>query len=84
MNEVRVYGGHIVQTPPEYSFCAGCNSCEAICSLVHDGVVSPSRRRLTVRRDIRTMAHTVYSCQHCSDRPCYEKCPKKGEAMILG
>jgi Fe-S-cluster-containing hydrogenase component 2 len=70
MSGTRSYGRRVVQTPPEYSLCAGCNSCEAICSLVHDGVVSPSRRRLTVRRDIRTMMHTVLTCQHCSDHPC--------------
>ncbi|MDR1590355.1 MAG: 4Fe-4S binding protein [Oscillospiraceae bacterium] len=83
MTQTREYGRRVQQTPPDYSLCAGCNSCEVICCLVHGGAVSPSRRRLTVRRDIRTMMHTVYSCQHCADHPCYDKCPKKGTAMKL-
>jgi Fe-S-cluster-containing hydrogenase component 2 len=77
----RVYGRRIVQRPPEYSFCAGCESCAVVCALVHGGVVGPSRNRLFVERNIRTMVHTVHACQQCADRPCYEKCPKKGEAM---
>ncbi|MDR0863236.1 MAG: 4Fe-4S dicluster domain-containing protein [Oscillospiraceae bacterium] len=74
---------HIVQSPPEESFCAGCDSCEIICALAHGEAVSPARRRLFVRRDIRTMYHTVFTCRHCDDHPCYNACPKKGAAMRL-
>jgi len=73
----------IVQTPAEESFCAGCNSCEIICALVHEGEVSPANKRLFVHRNIRTMVHTVYTCRHCEDHPCYIACPKKDKAMKI-
>lgn len=83
MDIERTYGRMVAQTPPEYSFCAGCMSCEIVCALVNDGVTGPSHRRLTVQRDIRSMTHSVFTCQHCSDHPCFDKCPKKGEAMCI-
>jgi Fe-S-cluster-containing hydrogenase component 2 len=81
--EERSCGRRIVQRPSEYSFCAGCESCSVVCALVHDGVVGPSKSRLFVERNIRTMVHTVHTCQHCADHPCYEKCPKKDDAMRI-
>jgi Fe-S-cluster-containing dehydrogenase component len=54
-----------------------------VCALTHDGVVGPGYNRLFVERDIRTMVHTIRSCRQCDDHPCYEKCPKKGDAMRL-
>lgn len=78
------FGGHVVQIPLELSFCAGCRSCEVICGLVHDKVTGPTRQRLTVKRDIRMMTHEVLTCRHCADHPCYNACPKKDEAMIVG
>ena len=77
------YGRHIVQAPPEYSFCAGCNTCEIVCSLTHDGLVGPCYNRIFVEKNTRMMYHTIHSCQHCTDHPCYEACPKKGEAMTI-
>ncbi|SHH94523.1 Fe-S-cluster-containing hydrogenase component 2 [Sporobacter termitidis DSM 10068] len=82
-NGSRTYLNHVVQYSPEYSFCAGCTSCEVVCTLVHDGLVSPSHSRIFVDRDARTMVHTILSCQHCADHPCYDSCPKKGAAMKL-
>ena len=83
-DHVRTFGRHIAQTPPEYSFCAGCNTCEVVCSLIHDRLVSPSYNRIFVEKETRMMYHTIHSCQHCSDHPCFEACPKKGEAMMVG
>lgn len=82
-NKTRGFGNHIVQYSPDYSFCAGCTSCEVVCSLVHDGLVSPSFNRIFVERDNRSMVHTILSCQQCSDHPCYEACPKKDSAMHI-
>ena len=79
----RTFGNHVVQSPPDYSFCAGCASCEAVCTLIHDQLVSPSYNRIFVERDVRTMVHTIHSCQHCSDHPCYDACPKKDKAMCI-
>lgn len=81
--QARTYGNHIVQYSPEYSFCAGCTSCEVVCTLTRDGLVSPSYNRIFVMRDNRSMIHTVLSCRQCSDHPCYEACPKKDEAMKI-
>ena len=74
---------HIVQTPMEVSLCAGCTSCEIACTLTHDGLVSPSYNRIFLERGTRSMIHTVLSCQHCADHPCYDACPKKDSAMCI-
>lgn len=84
MEQTRSYGKHIVQYSGAYSFCAGCNSCEALCSLSHDGVVSPSYHRITLKRGgTRDMVCHINSCQHCDDHPCYYACPKKDQAMCV-
>lgn len=82
-DEKHLFGNYVVQYPMEYSFCAGCQSCEAICSLMHDGCVSPSHNRIFVERDIRSLIHTVWACKHCLDHPCYNACPKKDKAMHI-
>lgn len=82
-DEKRSYGNHIVQYPMDYSLCAGCTTCEIVCTLTHDGLVSPSYNRIFVDRGTRSMVHTILSCQHCSDHPCYNACPKKDKAMCI-
>ena len=79
----RTFGPHIEQIPPEESFCAGCNTCEIVCSLTHDGLVSPSYNRIFVEKDARMMYHAILACHHCSDHPCYDACPKKDQAMNI-
>lgn len=75
-------GVRIVQTPKEISVCTGCNACEIVCGLVHEGKNGPSMKRITVKRDtINLEDHQVYTCQHCVDAPCYHACPKKDLAM---
>lgn len=81
--ETRRFGRHVVQSPMEYSLCAGCTTCEIVCTLIHDGLVSPSYNRIFVDRGTRSMIHTILSCQQCSDHPCYSACPKKDEAMCI-
>jgi Fe-S-cluster-containing hydrogenase component 2 len=84
MEVERKYNNHIVQYSAEYSFCAGCGSCEIICALVHDGVSSPSYNRLLLDRGgTQDMVCHVVTCQHCKDHPCYEACPKKDQAMCI-
>ncbi|MDR1796304.1 MAG: 4Fe-4S dicluster domain-containing protein [Clostridiales Family XIII bacterium] len=77
------YGSHVVQYPQDYSLCAGCTTCEIVCSLVHDGVVGPRYNRIFLKRGTSSMIHEVLACMHCADHPCYEKCPKKDEAMKI-
>jgi Fe-S-cluster-containing hydrogenase component 2 len=81
-DEVK-YGPHVVQYSMEYSLCSGCTFCEIICSLTHDGVVGPQYNRIFVEKKRRSMIHKILSCQHCDDHPCYEKCPKKDEALCI-
>lgn len=86
MEEIRKeeFGNHIVQYSSEYSLCAGCTSCELVCSLIHDGVTSPSYNRIFLQRGgTRNMVCRIVSCQHCADHPCYEACPKKDSAMCI-
>lgn len=84
MEQARPLSKHIVQYSGAYSFCAGCNSCEALCSLVHDGVVSPSYSRVFLQRGgTRDMVCHIASCQQCVDHPCYEACSKKDQAMRI-
>ena len=79
----RVAGRYIVQAPSDYSFCAGCSTCEIVCSLTHDGLVGPCYNRIFVEKDTRMMYFTIHSCQQCSDHPCYDACPKRDMAMRI-
>lgn len=82
--DTEQYGRHIVQYPANISFCAGCSSCEIVCGLVHEGVSSPSVNRIFLERGERqSLVHKILTCQHCTDHPCYEKCPKKDAAMCI-
>lgn len=77
------YGNHIVQYAGEYSLCTGCESCSIMCGLTHEGFTGPGNARIKVNLATRSLIHTVMSCQQCDDRPCYEACPKKDEAMCV-
>ena len=64
--------------------CLGCESCEMICSMVHDGTVGLGRSGIVVKRDnLRSVTHKLLVCQQCVDHPCYDACPKKGKAMYV-
>ena len=76
-------GTHIIQWGPDVSLCAGCGSCEIVCSLIHDGVSGSRSRRIFFEHDSVQLIHKVHSCQQCLDHPCYEVCPAKGSAMRI-
>ena len=79
---IKMANNHVVKCPTEFSLCTGCVSCEMVCSLVHEGYVSPSCKRIFLRPgNTKTNMHTVEPCMQCSDAPCYEACPKKDQAM---
>ncbi|NLO97088.1 MAG: 4Fe-4S dicluster domain-containing protein [Peptococcaceae bacterium] len=84
-NNERKYGRHIIQYPADVSLCAGCGTCEAVCGLIHDGVTSPSIKRIFLVRDtiMTEDMHKVYTCQQCLDHPCYNACPRKDSAMCI-
>ena len=79
------FGRHIEQYPADHSLCAGCGTCEAVCGLTHDGVTGPLIKRIFLVRDT-TMTkdmHKVFTCRQCQNHPCYDACPKKGDAMRI-
>ena len=65
--------GHIVLDTER---CAGCSICEAICSLSHEGVVSPQFARLKII-DYYLEGHRIegYVCKQCSMPECLRVCP---------
>jgi Fe-S-cluster-containing hydrogenase component 2 len=75
--------GHIVQVSIDESACAGCGTCELVCSLVHEGAVGPSLRRLWLDRDPIGLVHHIVSCQQCDYPECYFACPLKDEAFCI-
>ena len=77
------YGNHVVQYSPEYSLCAGCESCSIMCGLTHDGYTGPGNSRIQVNLGTRSMMHQILSCYQCKDHPCYEACPKKDTALKI-
>ena len=60
--------------------CLGCRTCEAVCSLYHEGVVSPELSRILVVKDW-TKPNTMdvefdpVLCEQCTDAPCLQSCP---------
>ena len=83
LEELAKYGDHIVQYSPDYSLCAGCESCTIMCALEHDGYTGPNNGCIKINLGTRSMMHEVLACQQCNDHPCYDACPKKGEAMKI-
>lgn len=81
--ESREFGPHIVQYPPDVSFCAGCSGCAIVCSLIHDGVVGHQYSRIFVDKGTRSMVTNIYTCQHCADHPCYHACSRRDQAMCV-
>ncbi len=81
--ESRGYANHVVQYAPDYSLCAGCETCAIMCGLTHFGVTGPHVSGVHVDLGTRDCIHTIQVCQQCLDRPCYEACPKKDEAMCF-
>lgn len=66
--------GHIVLNA---EVCAGCSVCEAVCSLSHEGVVSPVFARLHIT-DFYLEGHRIegYVCRQCLLPECLIACTK--------
>jgi len=56
--------------------CAGCRTCEVICSLTHEGAVDLERSRIYIRSDPFKGSFIPAICHQCSDVPCAEACPE--------
>lgn len=78
------------------SKCSGCRVCEAVCSLVNEGVFNPTKSRIKVIRMIKgSPAGLLYSvpvvCQQCEEAYCQKVCPvraiyrnNKGALVVEG
>jgi Fe-S-cluster-containing hydrogenase component 2 len=65
--------GHVVI---DREACAGCSTCEAVCALSHEGMVSPHLARLRIIDDYLE-GHRIdgYVCEQCPDPQCLHACP---------
>jgi len=58
------------------NLCSGCETCESICSFVHDGEFNPINTRIH-RVRIEPILNIALACQKCDDAPCVRSCPEK-------
>ena len=65
--------GHIVC---DTDLCAGCRTCEAVCSLYHEGMVSPELSRIQVSTDeLAGYVSISNPCMQCDGPECLFACP---------
>jgi anaerobic carbon-monoxide dehydrogenase iron sulfur subunit len=55
--------------------CTGCQSCEMVCSLSHEGACSPSLSRIQVKKWEEISVFIPIVCQHCEKPSCVSICP---------
>jgi protein NrfC len=70
-----VSGGYLQVDSTE---CAGCTSCMAACSLVHEGKVNLSLARIQIIKDDLAPFPTdigMHQCHQCETAPCVAVCP---------
>jgi carbon-monoxide dehydrogenase iron sulfur subunit len=56
--------------------CTGCEVCEFVCAMEHDGVFQPLHARIRAIR-IEPVINMAIGCQFCADAPCVHACPYK-------
>ncbi len=56
------------------NLCIGCNECELICSLLHEGEFNPARARIKVNYDKETNSYSPNVCRNCAVPKCKEAC----------
>jgi len=63
--------------------CSGCGICELMCSLYHEGEVSPVLARGTLKRDPFEAEYHFSSCRQCLAPSCYVSCPFPDKAIKI-
>jgi len=58
------------------NLCTGCETCESVCSFVHDGEFNPINTRIH-RVRIEPVFNISLACQKCEEAPCIRSCPEK-------
>jgi Fe-S-cluster-containing hydrogenase component 2 len=63
--------------------CAGCSTCGTVCSLYHEGAVSPSLARLRIT-DHYVEGHRIegYVCKQCTAPECLHACRTKATGAL--
>ncbi|MBW2470225.1 MAG: 4Fe-4S dicluster domain-containing protein [Deltaproteobacteria bacterium] len=61
----------------DHQKCTGCQLCELVCSVSHDGISNPARSRIRVVKWEAEGLYIPMSCQQCQDAPCMNVCPVK-------
>ena len=56
--------------------CTGCETCESVCSFVHDGEFNPMNTRIH-RVRIEPILNVSLACQKCESPNCVRACPEK-------
>ena len=65
------------------AICSGCGICELMCSLYHEGEVSPVLARGTLERDPFNAEYLFSSCRQCLAPSCYISCPFPDKAIKI-
>ena len=56
--------------------CSGCRTCEAVCTLYHEGVAGSELSRLKWDKDVMDACITdIYTCKQCAGAECMAVCP---------
>jgi carbon-monoxide dehydrogenase iron sulfur subunit len=71
--QLRKAMGHVKR---DLQPCTGCRTCEAVCSLSHEGANSPSFARTWII-DYLVEGHRIegYTCKQCNAPNCLQACP---------
>ena len=60
----------------ESKVCAGCRTCETICSLTHEGCIDLEKSRINLKSNAFRGSFIPLVCRQCADAPCYYACPE--------
>ena len=61
----------------DHQKCTGCQLCELVCAVSHDGKSNPARSRIRVVKWEAEGLYIPMTCQQCQDAPCLNVCPVK-------
>ena len=62
--------------------CTGCQSCEMVCSLSHEGSCSSSLSRIRIKKWEEISVFMPVVCQHCEKPPCITICPTQARKRV--
>ena len=65
----------------DVDLCRGCEACELVCSLIHEGESNPQLARVQVQKDMATYTFTIILCEQCQlngqTPECISACPSQ-------